>query len=108
MGAPIIFKLSDFMPGGLQTMRELPDGRWGPARPMGYQGLFLGLRLQTAWRVFIGRYDAIDWEDQGPSGHARTGPDATKRWYGSEEEIDRRVDQIVARVRDSANEKGGA
>lgn len=35
------------------------DGKWGPARPLGYDGLLV--RLRIAWRVFTGRYDAVSW-----------------------------------------------
>lgn len=41
-------------------------GRTIPARPVGYAyNLFrsIGNRLALAWGVFIGRYDALDWED---------------------------------------------
>mgnify|MGYP005993533111 CR=1 FL=1 len=39
------------------------DGRWLPARPLDHS-LFPRLRIVEAWRVLIGRYDALDWEDQ--------------------------------------------
>lgn len=32
-------------------------------RPMGFQGLFLGIRLRLAWSVFTGRYDAVRWSE---------------------------------------------
>jgi hypothetical protein len=38
-----------------------PDYR--PARPLNYQLDGLKRRLKLAWAVFIGRYDALDWED---------------------------------------------
>lgn len=37
-----------------------------PARPLGFQGLFLIMRLKLAWRVFIGRYDVLDWSGKEP------------------------------------------
>jgi len=36
-------------------------GRWLPARPLRFWEL---RRIKAAWRVLIGRYDALDWEDQ--------------------------------------------
>ncbi|CAB4137863.1 hypothetical protein UFOVP326_108 [uncultured Caudovirales phage] len=35
-----------------------------PARPLGYGGLWMRLRL--AWAVFIGRADALYWTDARP------------------------------------------
>lgn len=40
------------------------DGRWVPARHLGWQGWVLRHRLKLAWRVFIGRYDALEWDGQ--------------------------------------------
>ena len=42
---------------------EVEDGRWIPARPVGYDAVSLWWRLKVAWRTFIGKYDALDWED---------------------------------------------
>ena len=44
-----------------------PDGRWIAARGETWQGgpwYRIKNRLSLAWLVFIGRYDALDWEDQ--------------------------------------------
>ena len=38
------------------------DGCWIPARPIPFQGFCLFWRIKLAWRVFTGRYDALDWE----------------------------------------------
>ena len=38
-----------------------PDGRWLPARPINVNTALT--RFKLAWGVFIGRYDALDWED---------------------------------------------
>lgn len=35
--------------------------RWIPCRPVTFWKLTIRIRL--AWGVFIGRYDALDWED---------------------------------------------
>jgi len=39
-------------------------GRWLPARPLQFWMMFPLRRIKAAWRVLIGRYDALDWEDQ--------------------------------------------
>lgn len=61
---------------------QLPDGRWLPARPMGYQYYalrnFLN-RLKLAWGVFTGKYDAFDWE---PSESPRERIDREKKAVG--------------------------
>jgi len=38
------------------------DGRWIPGRPLGRGSIFQ--RLKVAWKVLIGKYDALDWEDK--------------------------------------------
>lgn len=40
----------------------LPDGRWVPARPLGFYSL--GSRLKAAWLVFTGEADAVLWPGQ--------------------------------------------
>lgn len=37
----------------------LPDGRWVPARPLGFYSI--GNRIKCAWMVFTGRADAVVW-----------------------------------------------
>lgn len=41
---------------------EAPDGRWVPARPMGYPGGWR-YRIKAAWLVFTGKADAVTWPD---------------------------------------------
>jgi hypothetical protein len=36
------------------------DGRWFPARPIGFQGS-AWRRFKIAWEVFTGRADAVVW-----------------------------------------------
>ena len=38
------------------------EGTPFPARPLGFQGLCFMRRLELAWGVFIGRYDALRWK----------------------------------------------
>lgn len=37
--------------------------RWIPARPITYWRMFE--RIKMAWFVLVGRFDALDWEDNG-------------------------------------------
>lgn len=38
------------------------DGRtWHPARPATAENTFLWLRIKAAWRVLLGKADAVDW-----------------------------------------------
>lgn len=36
---------------------------WLPARPKNYRVDGVFMRLKLAWRVLIGRYDALDWQE---------------------------------------------
>jgi hypothetical protein len=40
----------------------LPDGRYVPARPLGFMSF--GFRCRAAWLVFTGKADALLWEGQ--------------------------------------------
>jgi hypothetical protein len=40
----------------------LPDGRWVPARPIGFQSL--RYRVRATWLVWTGRADALIWPGQ--------------------------------------------
>lgn len=66
-------------------------GRWIPARPLGYQGLFLWHRLKAAWLVFTGKCDVLSWEpltgwrrweDDSPEGFHWTAPGDTGKGPG--------------------------
>lgn len=37
------------------------DGKWVPARPLGYMGLQLKERLRCAWLAFTGKCDLVEW-----------------------------------------------
>ena len=45
-----------------QCQAGLPDGRWVPARPRGFQSR--KMRFRCAWLVFTGRADAVTWPGQ--------------------------------------------
>lgn len=62
MSAPTLYTADELR--RWQCDAGLPDGRWVAARPMGWPGLALRLRLRLAWAVFTGRYDAVKWIDQ--------------------------------------------
>jgi hypothetical protein len=42
--------------------KEMETGRWVPARPMGHNVWSWTLRWKLAWKVLIGKYDALTWE----------------------------------------------
>lgn len=43
----------------------LINGRWVTCRPLATpRGPWLLRRFRLAWRVLIGRYDALEWEGQ--------------------------------------------
>jgi len=39
------------------------NGKWIPARPLGWQGIRWLTNIKIAFCVLIGKYDALDWED---------------------------------------------
>ena len=59
MNTPNVCKAKEIYKTGSLTES---NGVWIPARPLGYQGLFIFKRLKAAYNVFIGKYDALDWE----------------------------------------------
>lgn len=45
------------------TTNEVKNGRWIPARPLPYYGIGHWWRtLKITWKVFTGKYDALNWE----------------------------------------------
>ncbi len=52
---------------GSGCQRGLADGRWVAARPVSWQAsgpYAWWLRAKVAYRVFTGRYDALEWTGQ--------------------------------------------
>jgi hypothetical protein len=43
---------------------QLKDGRWLPCRGTAHNAFSFKWRWKMAWCVFIGKYDALKWEDQ--------------------------------------------
>lgn len=37
---------------------------WIPARPINYRADSIRERIRYAWGVLVGKYDALNWEDQ--------------------------------------------
>lgn len=67
MRIPTKHKVYDLMNNEFPVTTNHPDGRWIAARGETWQGgpwYRIKNRLSLAWLVFIGRYDALDWEDQ--------------------------------------------
>ncbi len=63
MQVPTLYKVSQVTGNQLtQTTTKCVDGSWIPVRPMSIGGVLK--RLKLAWFVFIGRYDALDWEEE--------------------------------------------
>ena len=61
--APNIIHLSEQWVRSLnEAQAGLPDGRWVPARALGFQSVFT--RWRAAWLVFTGRADALIWPGQ--------------------------------------------
>ena len=46
-----------------ESLRKTPNGNWILARPLSLSTLNLLERFKLAYHVFIGRYDALDWEE---------------------------------------------
>ena len=61
--APNYWKIYDLFNYGKTVdavLEQRPDGRWQPARPMGYNTL--RRRLKLAFRVFKGELDVLEWD----------------------------------------------
>lgn len=57
---PTLWTLKELLTSVNETQVEI-GGRWLPARPIGYRGLFLLERFRIALKVFIGQADAVIW-----------------------------------------------
>lgn len=58
-------KLHHFI-DALKTRRLADDGTWRPVRPQTAENTFLWLRIKAAWRVLVGKADAVDWPEVKP------------------------------------------
>lgn len=57
------YKAEDFRDWGLEKCARAGNGRYVFARPENYKFDGWWYRLKLAWLVFVGKYDAIEWED---------------------------------------------
>ena len=54
-------KLIDLL-NSVQSVSASVDGKqWFPARPQTIENTFLKHRIAAAWKVLIGRADAVEW-----------------------------------------------
>lgn len=67
MSAPNTYWITSLVKTAQSCATSHPTLGWTPARPLGLDGLFLGVRLKAAWLVFTGRADVVRWFD--PKGH---------------------------------------
>ena len=61
MRPPTVYRAGELVNWDVST--EHPVLGWIPARPLPFSGYAVLKRLRLAWRVFMGRYDVIDWKD---------------------------------------------
>ncbi len=62
MRTPTVYTVTQL--GNWDSSVEIHAGVWVPARPIGLQGLSLITRCKIAWKVFLGKYDAVEWYKQ--------------------------------------------
>jgi hypothetical protein len=63
-GVPNLIYAENFKEGEIHSSNQVSiDGgkTWCLARGMGFQGLCFTRRLELAWGVFTGKYDALRW-----------------------------------------------
>lgn len=61
MNCPNVYWVTELVKLTQTVASSHPTLGWTPARPMGWQGLGLRLRLRAAWLVFTGKADAVRW-----------------------------------------------
>ena len=59
--APNLVTLESIAKGEYNDTLAGINGKWVPARPLGYYSFRSRLRL--AWAVFSGKYDALKWPE---------------------------------------------
>jgi hypothetical protein len=63
--SPTLYRLRELFEGANSCSTQLPNGKWVPARLMGF--FHFPTRVRIAWGVFTGRYDAVVWPEDDPS-----------------------------------------
>ena len=64
MRKPDIRCVTEVVRDAQSVQAGLPDGRWVPARSMGWNHLRFFGRLRATWLVFTGRADAVTYPGQ--------------------------------------------
>jgi len=57
-------KLSDLLKSVVSNTASVDGMRWYPIRPITAENSFFIYRIKAAWRVLIGKSDAIEWDEQ--------------------------------------------
>jgi hypothetical protein len=74
MRIPLVYQASEIV--NWHVAEEYEPGKWRPARCCGFWNLqHIRQQFKVAWRVFIGKYDALNW------GETSGEPKATERRY---------------------------
>ncbi len=55
-------KLSVLLELANECQTSIDGKNWVPARPMTWENSFFRYRIAAAWRVLIGKSDAVEWE----------------------------------------------
>lgn len=55
-------KLSTLLEDVRTTCASTDGNTWYPLRPQTAENTFLTLRIKAAWRVLIGKSDAVEWD----------------------------------------------
>ena len=65
MRTPQVFSATEIKNWHIEE--EYEKGKWRLARPCGFIGniRYFKVRFRIAWRVFTGRYDALNWQNTG-------------------------------------------
>jgi hypothetical protein len=74
MRVPLVYTTSEVVQWPVSE--EYEPGKWRPARPCAFCGRMswdhFKMRVRTTWRVFIGRYDALNWQGTGEKNNSET------------------------------------
>jgi len=60
---PEIYTANTLRQWGEEVPKERNGNYYIPARPVGHNLYPVLHRLKVAWQVFIGKYDAVNWEN---------------------------------------------
>lgn len=61
MRTPCVYTASEI--ATWHVSEEYKPNHWRPARPCAFTAEFM-MRLRIAWKVFTGKYDALNWGDK--------------------------------------------